>query len=58
VQFGVAKSTIGNMPRKILVQKGEKCKGGKLSKERLSVLFCFKLIYFYELTFSDQIRSC
>jgi hypothetical protein len=29
------------MPRKSLVQKGEKCKGGTLSKERLSVLFCF-----------------
>jgi hypothetical protein len=28
------------MPRKSLVQKGEKCKVGKLSKERLSVLFC------------------
>jgi hypothetical protein len=30
------------MPRKSLVQKGEKCKGGKLCKERLSVLFCLK----------------
>jgi hypothetical protein len=28
------------MPRKSLIQKGEKCKGGKLSKERSSVLFC------------------
>jgi hypothetical protein len=28
------------MPRKSLIQKGEKCKGGQLSKERLSVLFC------------------
>jgi hypothetical protein len=28
------------MPRKSLIQKGEKCKGGKISKERLSVLFC------------------
>jgi hypothetical protein len=28
------------MPRKSLIQNGEKCKGGKLSKERLSVLFC------------------
>jgi hypothetical protein len=28
------------MPRKSLIQKGEKCKGGKLSKERLSVLLC------------------
>jgi hypothetical protein len=28
------------MPRKSLIQKGEKCKGRKLSKERLSVLFC------------------
>jgi hypothetical protein len=27
------------MPRKSLIQKGEKCKGGKLSKERVSVLF-------------------
>jgi hypothetical protein len=49
------------MPRKSLVQKGEKCKGGKLSKERLSVLFCFKkgfkIDLLYELTFSDQIRS-
>jgi hypothetical protein len=27
------------MPRKSLIQKGEKCKGGKLFKERLSVLF-------------------
>jgi hypothetical protein len=27
------------MPRKRLVQKGEKCKDGKLSKERLSVFF-------------------
>jgi hypothetical protein len=63
VQFGVTKSTVGNinknrdailksweetcfnadetglfyrqMPRKSLIQKGEKCKGGKLSKERL-----------------------
>jgi len=29
------------MPRKSLVQRGEKCKVGKLSKERLSVLLCF-----------------
>jgi uncharacterized protein YeeX (DUF496 family) len=29
-----------HMPRKSLIQKGEKCKGGKLSKERLNVLFC------------------
>ena len=28
------------MPRKGLIQKGENCKGGKLSKERLCVLFC------------------
>jgi hypothetical protein len=28
------------MPRKNLVQKGKKCKGGRLSKERLSVFFC------------------
>jgi hypothetical protein len=28
------------MPRKSLIQKGEKCKCGKLSRERLSVLFC------------------
>jgi hypothetical protein len=28
------------MPRKSLVQKGGRCKGGKLSKERLSVLMC------------------
>jgi hypothetical protein len=28
------------MPRKSLIQKGEKCKGGKVAKERLSVLFC------------------
>jgi hypothetical protein len=26
------------MPRKSLIKKGEKCKGGKLSKERLSFL--------------------
>jgi hypothetical protein len=31
---------IDKMPRKSLIQKGEKCKGGKVSKERLSVLFC------------------
>jgi hypothetical protein len=28
------------MPRKILIQKWEKCKGGEQSKERLSLLFC------------------
>jgi hypothetical protein len=44
------------MLRKSLVQKGEKCKDGKLSKERLSVLSCFKINLFCELTFSDQIR--
>jgi hypothetical protein len=27
------------MPRKSLIQKGEKCKVGKLSEERVSVLF-------------------
>jgi hypothetical protein len=27
------------IPRKSLIQKGEKCKGGKLSKERLNVPF-------------------
>jgi hypothetical protein len=31
---------IDRCPKKSLIQKGEKCKGGKLSKERLSVLFC------------------
>lgn len=28
------------IPRKSYVQKGDPCKGGKLAKERLSVLFC------------------
>jgi hypothetical protein len=28
------------MPRKNLIQNGEKCNGAKLSKERLSILFC------------------
>jgi hypothetical protein len=34
--------SIDKMPRKSLVQKGEKSKGGKFSKEGLSVLFCLK----------------
>jgi hypothetical protein len=29
------------MPRKSLFHEGGKCKGGKLSKERLNILFCF-----------------
>lgn len=28
------------IPRKSLVLKGDSCKGGKLAKERLSILFC------------------
>jgi hypothetical protein len=33
------------MPRKSLVQKGEKCKDGKLCKEGLSVLFWLKKFF-------------
>jgi hypothetical protein len=29
-----------DMPRKSLIQKGEKGKSGKISKKRLSVIFC------------------
>jgi hypothetical protein len=31
---------IDRYPEKNLVQEGDKCKAGKLSKERLSVLLC------------------
>ena len=32
------------MPNKTLSLKGETCSGGKLSKERLSILFCCSMI--------------